>query len=40
MNKPTQGEEMTPEMMQEVHRSAQAVSIIKGSLSLEEYQKV
>jgi hypothetical protein len=29
MYKPTQGEEMTPEMMQEVHRNAQAVSIIK-----------
>jgi hypothetical protein len=29
MNKPAQGEEMTPEMMQEVHRNAQVVSIIK-----------
>jgi hypothetical protein len=40
MNKLTQGEEMTPEMMQEVHHNAQAVSIIKGSLCPEEYQKV
>jgi hypothetical protein len=40
MYKPTQGEEMTSEMMQEVHRNAQAVSIIKGSLCPEEYQKV
>jgi hypothetical protein len=32
MYKPAQGEEMTPEMMQEVHRNAQVVSIIKGSL--------
>jgi hypothetical protein len=40
MNKPVQGEEMTPEIMQEVHRNAQAVSIIKGSISPEEYQKV
>jgi hypothetical protein len=40
MNKPAQGEEMMPQMMQEVHHNAQAVSIIKGSLSLEEYQKV
>jgi hypothetical protein len=40
MNKPTQGEEMTPEMMQEVHRNAQVMSIIKGSLCPEEYQKV
>jgi hypothetical protein len=38
--KPAQGEEMTPKMMQEVHHNAQAVSIIKGSLSLEEYRKV
>jgi hypothetical protein len=29
--KPTEGEEMTPEMMQDLHRNAQAVSIIKGS---------
>jgi hypothetical protein len=40
MHKPTQGEEMTPEMMQEVHRNAQAASIIKGSLCPEEYRKV
>jgi hypothetical protein len=40
MNKLAQGEEMTPEMMQEVHRNAQAMSIIKGSLSPGEYQKV
>jgi hypothetical protein len=40
MHKPAQGEEMTPKMMQEVHRNAQAVSIIKGSLCPEEYQKV
>jgi hypothetical protein len=32
MYKPAQGEEMTPEMMQEVHHNAQAVSIIKGTL--------
>ena len=31
---------MTPEMMQEVQRNAQAVSIIKGSLCPEEYRKV
>jgi hypothetical protein len=31
---------MTPEMMQDVHHSAQGVSIIKESLSLEEYRKV
>jgi hypothetical protein len=31
---------MTPEMMQEVHHNAQVVSIIKGSLSPEEYKKV
>jgi len=36
MNKPAQGEEITPEMMQEVNRNAQAVSIIKGSLSPKE----
>jgi hypothetical protein len=40
MYKPAQGEEMTQEMVQEVHRNAQAVSIIKGSLCPEEYQKV
>jgi hypothetical protein len=40
MNKPAQGEGMTPKMMQEVHRNAQAVSIIKGSLCSEEYWKV
>jgi hypothetical protein len=40
IHKPTQGEEMTSEMMQEVHRNAQAVSIIKGSLCPEEYRKV
>jgi hypothetical protein len=40
MHKPTQGEEMTSEMMQEVHRNAQAVSIIKGSLYPKEYRKV
>jgi hypothetical protein len=40
MNKPAQGEDMTSEMMQEVHRNAQAVSIIKGNLSPEEYGKV
>jgi hypothetical protein len=40
MYKPAQGEEMTLEMMQEVHRNAQAVSIIKGSLCPEEYWKV
>jgi hypothetical protein len=31
---------MTSEMMQEVHRNAQAASIIKGSLCSEEYWKV
>jgi hypothetical protein len=40
MHKPTQGEEMTSEMMQEVHRNAQAVSIIEGSFCPEEYRKV
>jgi hypothetical protein len=40
MYKPAQGEEMTSEMMQEVHQNAQAVSIIKGSLCQEEYRKV
>ena len=34
------GEEMTPEMLQDLHRNAQAVSIIKGTLSAEEYRKV
>jgi hypothetical protein len=29
-----------PELMQEVHRNAQAMRIIQGSLSPEEYQKV
>jgi hypothetical protein len=40
MYKPAQGEKMTSETMQEVHRNAQAVSIIKGSLCPEEYRKV
>jgi hypothetical protein len=40
MIKPAQGEEMTSKMMQEVHLNAQAVSIIKGSLCPEEYEKV
>jgi hypothetical protein len=35
--KPSLGEEMTPKMMQDVHRNAQAVSIIKGIFSVEEY---
>lgn len=35
--KPTEGEEMTLEMMQDLHRNAQVVNIIKGSLSAEEY---
>jgi hypothetical protein len=39
-NKPAQGEEMTLEIMQEVHRNAQAMSIIKGNLCPEEYRKV
>jgi hypothetical protein len=39
MNKPAQGEELMPEMMQ-VHHNAQAASIIKGSLCLIEYRKV
>jgi hypothetical protein len=34
------GEEMTLEMMQDLHWNAQAVSIIKGSISAEEYRKV
>jgi hypothetical protein len=38
--KPRFGEEMTPEMMQDLHQNAQAVSIIKGSLSAEEHRKV
>jgi hypothetical protein len=37
--KPAEGEGMTPEMMQDLHRNAQMVSIIRGSLSLEEYCK-
>jgi hypothetical protein len=40
MHKPTQGEQMTSEMMQEVHRNTQVVSIIEGSLCPEEYWKV
>jgi hypothetical protein len=40
MNKPAQGEEMKLELMQEVHRNAQDMTIIKGSLSPEEYRKV
>jgi hypothetical protein len=32
-------EEMTPKMMQDMHSNAQAMSIIKGSLSVEEYHK-
>jgi hypothetical protein len=40
VNKSTQGEEMTPELMQVVHRNAQAVNIIIESLSPKEYQKV
>jgi hypothetical protein len=31
---------MTPEMMQDLHQNAQAVSIIEGSLGAEEYSKV
>jgi hypothetical protein len=38
--KPIEGEEKTPEMMQDVHSNAQAMSIIKGGLSAEEYCKV
>jgi hypothetical protein len=34
------GEEKTPEMMQDLHWNAQEMSIIKGSLSAEEYRKV
>jgi len=40
VNKPKDGEEMTPEMLQDLHRNAQAVSIIKGTLCAEEYRKV
>jgi hypothetical protein len=40
VNKPVQREEMTPELMQEVHRSTQVVGIIEGSLSPKEYRKV
>jgi hypothetical protein len=40
MKKLAQGEDMTPEMMQEVHRNAQAVRIMKGSVSPDEYRKV
>ena len=40
VNKPKDGEEMTPEMLQDLHRNAQAMSIIKGTLSAEEYRKV
>jgi hypothetical protein len=35
--KPTEGEEMTLEMMQDLHRNAQDVNIIKGSLRVDEY---
>jgi hypothetical protein len=38
--KPAPSEYMIPEMMQDLHRNAQAASIIKGSLSPEEYRKV
>lgn len=40
VSKPTENEEMTPKIMQDLHRYTQAVSIIKGSLSMEEYHKV
>jgi hypothetical protein len=33
--KPRFGEEMTPYIMQDLHRNAQTVSVIKGSLSAE-----
>jgi hypothetical protein len=37
---PKAGEDITPEWMQDLHRNAQAVSIILGSVSLEEYNKI
>ena len=37
---PKEDDEVTQEMIQDLHRNAQAVSIILGSLSSEEYRKV
>jgi hypothetical protein len=37
---PKDGGAMTPEWMQDLHRNAQAVSIILGSVCLEEYNKI
>ena len=37
---PKSGEEMTPEMMVDLHRNAQATSVILSSLSQEEFNKV
>src|SRR6266498_1647708 len=37
---PTSGEDMTPEMMVDLHRNAQATSVILSSLSQEEFNKV
>src|SRR5438105_3008948 len=37
---PKTGEEMTPEMMVDLHRNAQATSVILSSLSQEEFNKV
>jgi len=38
--KPNEDEEMTPEMVQDMHRNAQAVSILLGHLEGEEYRRV
>ena len=40
INNPKDGEETMPEVLHDLHRNAQAVSIIKGTLSAEEYRKV
>src|SRR5579859_5671735 len=40
MTPPKDGEDITPEWMQDLHRNAQAVSILLGSVSLEEYNKI
>ena len=37
---PKNGEDMTPEMMVDLHRNAQATSVIVSSLSQEEFNKV
>src|SRR5579871_2333623 len=37
---PKEEDVLTPEWMQDLHRNAQAVSILLGSVSLEEYNKI